>query len=244
MVPNKNFPDTQETQELIDAYLLETLPSAERAEVEERMRLFPDFRDQVHAQQAFIRSVEEFHLKKSMNEFHEELEIIPHRNWHSPGWWALAASILILLGVSTWAILGSGNSPQKVFASTFKPDPGLPTTMSTSSDYEFYFGMVNYKRQEYSDAIAKWEPLYAAEPKNDTVVYFLGVANLANGNARQASKYLKMAQSMDQSVFYEDACYYLALSLLKENKVVEAQQVLSKSTTPQSKMLLKKIEEL
>src|SRR5690606_2210724 len=80
---------------------------------------------------------------------------------------------------------------------------GLPTTMGTASDYEFYYGMVSYKRKEYGDAILRWEPLYAANPENDTVVYFLGVANLANSNPRQATKYLEMAQTKTESVFYE-----------------------------------------
>jgi tetratricopeptide (TPR) repeat protein len=241
---NRNNPDTQETQELIDAYLMDGLSPEEKAEVELQMRLFPDFRNQVEVQSMLSRGIEEFHLKNSLNEFHEEMAGAERKKRYSYTWLALAASVLILIGLGTWAILGTSNSPQKIFAATFKPDPGLPTTMSTTSDYEFYFGMVNYKRKEYSEAISKWEALYAANPQNDTVIYFLGVANLANGNARQATNYLKMAQDFDQSVFYEDTRYYLALALLKENKIEEAQKILSQSKSPQSKVLLKKIAAL
>src|SRR5690606_41157213 len=133
-------------------------------------------------------------------------------------WFALAASFLILIGVSSWAILISRNSSNIVFAENFKPDPGLPTPMGTSSNYEFYYGMVSYKRKEYGDAILRWESLYAANPENDTVVYFLGVANLANSNPRQATKYLEIDRKSTESVFFEDIQYYLALSLLKEKR--------------------------
>lgn len=244
MDPNNKIQNNQETQELIDAYLLGTQDSDAQTDFKERMKLFPEFRALVEEQKAIIKGVEEHTLKNSLEDFHEEIVDMPEKNWFSPSWLALAASFLILISVSTWAILSSGNSPQKVFAANFKPDPGLPTTMSTSSNYDFYYGMVNYKRKEYGEAISRWETLYAANPENDTVVYFLGVANLANGNARQARKYLQSVKGKTESTFYEDAQYYLALALLKENKIEEAKQTLSKSTSPANIVLLKELKSL
>ncbi len=161
-----------------------------------------------------------------------------------PGWFALAASFLLLIGISTWAIFKTGDSSDELFAAYFKPDPGLPTTMGTSSDYEFYYGMVSYKRKEYGYAILRWEPLYAASPENDTLVYFLGVANLANGNARQAKKDLQLAEKKTESVFYDDIQYYLALSFLKENRIEEARTTLENSDSPKSSALLNKLNSL
>lgn len=244
MDPNKQIQNNQETQELIDAYLLSSLDASAQADFEERMKLFPEFRALVNEQKSIITSVEYHHMKNSLEDFHTEIIEEPEKKWLSPSWLALAASILILISVSTWAILNSDNSSQKVFAANFKPDPGLPTTMSTSSNYDFYYGMVNYKRKEYGEAISRWETLYAANPKNDTVVYFLGVANLANGNARQAKKYLQSAKGKPESAFYEEAQYYLALALLKENKIEEAKQTLAKSTSPASIVLLKELKSL
>lgn len=241
MDPNNNIHDHQASQELIDAYLLNALDEQEKVEFEKRMKLFPDFRSLVLAQKALMYEVEEHFLKKSLDGYHSEIVDLPTKNWVTPGWMALAASVVILIAVSTWAIFSNGNSPQKLFAENFRPDPGLPTTMSTSVNYDFYYGMVNYKRQEYNEAISRWETIYAANPENDTVVYFLGVANLANGNARQAKKYLQAAQEKPASAFFEEAQYYLALTLLKENKLEEARQLLTKSTSPASVVLLKKI---
>ncbi|MCB0466387.1 MAG: tetratricopeptide repeat protein [Aequorivita sp.] len=236
--------NNQETQDLIDAYFLDALNADDLADFKKRMELFPDFRALVEEQKTLIRGVEEHTLKNAMEDFHSEIVEEPKKKWQSPSWLALAASFLILISVSTWAILSNRNSSDKVFAANFKPDPGLPTTMGTSSNYDFYYGMVNYKRKEYSEAISRWETLYAANPENDTVVYFLGVANLANGNARQAEKYLQSAKEKPKSSFYEDALYYLALALLKENKIDEAKEILAKSTSPASIVLLKEIKPL
>src|SRR5690606_26496788 len=238
MEPNKETYNNQETQELIDSYLLGRLDTDDLAEFKERMSIYPDFRVAIEKLKAVMRGTEEQGLKNSLEDFHSEIVIEPEKKWLTPGWLALAASVLILIGVSTWAILISGSSSDKVFAENFKPDPGLPTTMGTASDYEFYYGMVSYKRKEYGDAILRWEPLYAANPENDTVVYFLGVANLANSNPRQATKYLEMAQTKTESVFYEDIQYYLALSLLKENRIEEAIETLENSDSQKNKALL------
>lgn len=244
MDPNNEILNPQETEELIDAYLLDSLDKNALVQFQERMKLFPDFRALVEEQKAIIRGVEKTNLKNSLEDFHSEIIEEPEKKSFSAGWWAMAASLLVLISVSTWAILSSSGSPNKIFAENFKPDPGLPTTMGTSSDYDFYYGMVSYKRKEYDDAIARWETLYAANPENDTLVYFLGVANLANGNARQAEKYLQSANQKTESAFYEDAQYYLALALIKENKIKEAKETLAKSTSTTSIMLLKEIKAL
>lgn len=242
MDPNNKIVNNQKNAELIDAYLMGTLNTDELAQFKARMQRDTEFSQMVKDQKAIMLGVEESNLKNALNDFHAEIREVPQKKGISRGRFALAASFLVLVGVSLWALYTTGNSPEKVFASNFKPDPGLPTTMGTSSDYDFYYGMVNYKRKEYAEAIRRWESLYAANPENDTLVYFLGVANLANGNARQAEKYLQLAKKKTNSVFYEEIKHYLALSLLKEHKVEEARAVLEKSQSSANIVLLKELD--
>lgn len=244
MEPNKQLENNQENQELIDAYLLRELDAAALADFNDRMKIYPDFRLMVEEQSLLFKSIEEYNLKNSLEEYHADILEEPEKKWQSPAWLAIAASLLIIIGVASWSIFNSGNSSEKVFAANFKPDPGLPTTMGTSSEYEFYYGMVNYKRKEYAEAISRWEPIYAAYPENDTLVYFLGVANLANGNPRQAKKYLQKANQKKESAFYEDSKYYLALSLLKENKIKEAKETLKNSSSAANISLLQQVKGL
>lgn len=244
MNPIDQIPDSQDIQAQIDAYLMDALtPAAQRA-FEEQIAQSAALRERVESQKTLLRAVEAHGLKATLDEYHKEMDEARPKKWMRPGWLAMAASFLILLGVCTWAIFGTLNSPDKIFKSHFKPDPGLPTIMGTTSEYEFYYGMVNYKRKEYKEAIQRWETLYAANPENDTLNYFLGVANLASGNARQAEKYLQRAKENRESAFLEEARYYLALALVKENKINQAKEVLSKSTSPTNKVLLDEIESL
>lgn len=244
MNQSNNILNTQEIQELIDSYLLGKLNNAQQDSFDERLKADSEFLKMYKEQKAIAGIIEEYNLKKSLDEYHSEIKDEPEKKWLTPGLFALAASLLLLIGVSSWAIFYTGNSSQKLFSENFRPDPGLPTTMGTVSQYEFYYGMVSYKRKEYNEAILRWEPLYAADPKNDTLVYFLGVANLANGNARQAENYLKLANENPESAFFQDILYYLALAYLKENKIEEAKEILAETNSSAGIELLKQIRKL
>jgi|SRR5690554_27169 len=228
----------------IDQYLLGHLEGEELRSFEERLEHDTDFRKMVAEQRLLIGGIEEFHLKKQLGHYHSQMELENVNKKPLTIWLAIAASIVILIGVSFWAVSDTESAAQKVFAKNFQPDPGLPTTMGTTSEYEFYSGMVSYKRKEYSDAIAHWEPLYSANPKNDTLIYFLGVAYLAKGDHEQAERYLKVAKTHEESMFAEEAIYYLALTQLKENKVQEAKNTLENSSFPSSIGLLDQIKSL
>lgn len=238
MESNKEEIKTQQTQELIDAYLMDKLEGDTLFSFKRQLEASSELRLLVNEQRAIMLAVEEENLRKNLNSYHKEIPKLSKKKRNSRTWLAIAASVLILIGASTWAIFYNTNSPQKVFAKNFKPDPGLPTTMGTLANYEFYHGMVNYKRKEYAEAISQWESLYAASPDNDTLVYFLGVANLANGNVNDAEKYLQTANKHSQSTFYSDTQYYLALTLVKMDKIDEAKDILRKTNSPAAAALL------
>lgn len=228
----------------IDQYLFGHLDLDELEEFEARLERDPDFNRAVAEHRLLVEGIEEFQLKKEINRYHNEMELENVKKKPLAIWLAIAASILVLIGFSFWAFSDTQSAAQKVFAKNFLPDPGLPTTMGATSEYEFYSGMVSYKRKDYSEALVLWEPLYTANPKNDTLVYFMGVANLAKGNTEEAERYLKVAQTQKESMFAEEAVYYLALTQLKENKVAEAKESLANSSFPASIGLLEQIKSL
>ncbi len=244
MNSNNNIPEEQLLMEQIDAYLLGTFTPAERSDFESRLGTDLKLQQKVAQQRQQMQAVEISALKASLEDFHQEVEEEQKSKRKFSNWMAIAASIVLILGVSLWFLLSTGSSTQKVFSRNFVPDPGLPTTMSSNSQFEFYSGMVSYKQKNYSDAILSWEPLYAANPKNDTVVYFLGVAHLANGNTKQAQTYLELSNAHANSSFPEETQYYLALTYIKENKVEKAKKLLKKSNYPPSKTLLREINSL
>jgi len=116
-----------------------------------------------------------------------------------------------------------------------------PTTMSNNDNYEFYEAMVNYKQGDYKTAISKWEVLQKTKPNNDTLNYFIGVANMANKNETNAISFLENVTKNSEFTLVNDAYYYLGLAYLKVNKVDEAKANLLKSNTENSKALLSEL---
>ncbi len=206
----------------------------------------PEFKILVEDVRSYINGIEEQALKEKLNKFHDAL---PHTLQTKPKkfrrrqfqFMKIAALVVLFVAIgSFWFLNGSSN--ERLYNSHFKPDPGLPTTMSTSSDYPFYDAMVNYKQGDYQKAIAKWDVLQKITPQNDTLNYFLGVAHLANKSETKAIPFLEYAASQPKSVFVQDANYYLGLAFLKKDDSVNAIKFLKLSDTEDSKKLLEKLD--
>lgn len=203
----------------------------------------PDFKIQVNDIITLLTGIEAQSLKEQLDEFHKDISK-QNSQKKSPKIYHLqfrklvaAATIIIALG-SFWFF--NQNPNEKLYSKYFTPDPGLPTTMSSSSDFEFYDAMVNYKQGDYKTAIQKWETLSS---KNDTINYFLGVAYLADKNEANAIPFLE--QSIQNKAFplISDAYYYLGLAHLKEGKIALAKENLQKSSVENSKALLFELED-
>ncbi len=154
--------------------------------------------------------------------------------------YSVAAILLVLIGIF-W-MFDSNTSGEKIFAENFKPDIGLPLKMSSISSYGFYEGMLDYKQENYEDAIVKWNVLLKTNPDNDTLNYFLGVANLALGKADESLDYLQNQDRFKGGMFEVDAAYYAALAKIKEDKLEEAKVFLKNNPSTRNTNLLKELE--
>lgn len=234
----------EETYALFDSYFADELDTEEKMQFEQKLKQDKSFNSAFKEYKLLHRGIEEKGMQDMLNDFQDELD-----NKKKPknpfGYaYAIAATLVIVIGITAWIIFFTQDPAQRLYAATFKPDPGLATTMGEQSNYEFFEGMVNYKRAEYDKAIDRWEPLYNKAPDNDTLNYFLGVANLASDKTVEAKKYLEYSKTQKQSVFYDDAHYYLALSQIKGNELEAAIKTLESSSTEKSKELLQKVENL
>jgi tetratricopeptide (TPR) repeat protein len=238
---------SQEEFENIEAYLNNQLSEEELENFNKHLENDKDLRVKIQEIKTLISGVELMGLKNQLNRHHNE--IIEDntavnrkiRNNQNPGlkYFAIAATILIFL-TGYWFI--NQNSNQRLYNNYFMPDPGLPTTMSTSNNYEFYKTMVTYKTGNYKKAIEEWKIQLSKQPENDTLNYFIGVAHMANKNEKDAIAYLKKVNHLQANTFKSDANFYLGLAYLKLNKKEEAKTVLKLSDLPESEELLKKIE--
>lgn len=247
MNPDNNI--SQEEFEYIDRYLSKTMTFEERASFEEKLNTNPDFKIQVEDIKTILSGIESQVLKEKLEEFHKDLPI--QKETISTGTKirflhfrkiaiAVAAIFVVALG-SFWFLNQSLNA--SFYKTYYSPDPGLPTTMSTTEDFTFYDAMVNYKRENYTQALNKWEPLLENKPENDTLNYFIGSAYLASGKVNEAIPFLEKTASQPKSIFLKDAHFYLGLAYLQKDDLVNAKNYLRLSHLEKSKELLKKLNE-
>jgi len=244
MDPNRDI--TQEEFERIERYLKHQMTVDERLAFDLELRKNTELTEQVNKQRLINEAIETQSLKEELDAFHDEISDADNITKTSkvvsfPFRKMVAAAVIIIALGSFWFF--NNNSNEQLYAKHFSPDPGLPTTMSKTSNYEFYNAMVDYKQGDYKKAITKWEVLLKDKPQNDTLNYFIGVAHLANKDENQAIKYLSSVTQNESGRFSNEAFYYLGLAHLKADNLELAKKNLTFSTFDNSKTILSKLND-
>ncbi len=244
---NNNNKISQEQFEQIDRYVLNEMDHNEREAFESQLKKQPELKQLVEQHKTLIEAIEIEGLKNLMDKLHDQEtnRVFPlNTNKKRPKTsfynYAIAASLILLVSIFG-VLLFDQNPNKKLYAKYFKPDPGLPTTMSETSNFEFYDAMVNYKQGDYEKAISKWEIIQEKNQHSDTINYFLGVAHLANENEDLAISYLKFVSDSDEKSFENETNYYLGLAYLKSDNVELAKKYLTFSKIDNSKDILNEL---
>lgn len=249
MNPNTNI--SQKLLESVEKYLNNTMDADSLKAFKTRLKNDFEFNAQVEDIKTTLLGIEAQTLKEKLNDFHKEIKpsankITKDKTTKTKSLLnlrklAVAAAIIIAFG-SIWFFSNPPN--EKLYAKYFKPDPGLPTTMSSTNDFDFYDAMVNYKRGDYKLAIDKWQALLAQKTENDTLNYFLGVAHLANKNEVEAIPFLeRLVQSQDTFPLIHDAYYYLGLAYLKDGNLTLAKKYFNLSNTEASNNIILELKD-
>jgi len=234
---------SQEEFDAIEKYIVNDLAHEERTAFETRLSNDATLRAKVTELRLLFVGVNEAVLQEKINDFHQELSA--RKDGHTIGGrtptikkWLVAASIILVAGISGWLLINRQSKEEKLFASFFKPDPGLITAMSATDNYLFERAMIDYKKGDYSAAIKTWDSLQKIQPANDTLNYFLGAAYLADENASEAIICLQKVTALRASFFNTDAYWYLGLAQLKEGKINDAILSIERSAHPGKDELL------
>ena len=234
---------SQEEFERFESYLLNRLQAKDKVMFEKQLGDDKEFSAKFQSVKAILEGIEETALRENLKGFHHELsenETIKTKRFP---WLGVAASFLLLLGLFTWVFLLSPSEEERLFSTHYQPDPGLVTAMGSSMEYEFDRGMVDYKLGEYEAAIARWENLREEKPENDTLNYFLGAAYLDLKNTDRAIFYFEKALETDPSRFTDDGNWYLGLTYILTKDFDQAQKYLERSNHPNSKTVIKSLQE-
>lgn len=211
----EHTPIKQELFESIEAYLMGSMPQSVRAEFEEELSKDASLRAELELQREHFHAVEmaglERLLKSVAAEYHEREE---HSGGFGWGWLKYAAVVaLMAVGALWWA--GRPSLNEQLFAEYHVADPGLPVPMSAVDHPEFHDAMVAYKLGDLEEASGKWGLLLAREPSNDTLLYYVGQAELQMGNTAKAIANLRQVAGDGSSLFRDKARWYLYLAYLR-----------------------------
>ncbi|MEL6918483.1 MAG: tetratricopeptide repeat protein [Bacteroidota bacterium] len=232
---------SQEQQATFERFLMNQMHPKEATVLKNELEGNPKLKKQFEDFKALFLAIEEEGLRKVLDDFHNTL---PSENPSEKKYfhfYRIAAGIAILMALGLWFF--NRQSPnERLFNTYFTPDPGLPTVMGTQNNFAFYDAMVDYKQGNYDTAIKKWDKLLLAKPNNDTLNYFLGVANMAKGDIDPALYFLQETLKDEQSKLRKDALYYLALAQLKNDDLEKATKNLKMLSTAKSRELLEKLE--
>ena len=229
----------QELFEQIEAYLLDSMTTEERSRFETQLAADPSLQKELELQRQLLAivSVESFNAAPKSAPT-QTANITSISKWY----WAAAAVLIFISGF--WFFQNQTATPQKLANQYFSPDPGLPVTMSSSSQYQFYDGMVSYKEADYEKAIAIWKSIATTNRQSDTLQYFIGVAYLNRDHYNDALQQL-LPLAEGNGNWKEKARWYLSLTYLKLNQPQKAQKWLQTIPSyPEAPELLEAINQL
>ncbi|WP_318345545.1 tetratricopeptide repeat protein [Flagellimonas baculiformis] len=238
---------TLEEQDLFERYLLDGMDAQERAAFESQLQSDSNLNTKFLEFKGLFRTIEEEGLRSKLNDFHKQLEDDAQiRPLHTTSYrllFRVAAAIALLIALGGIWYFYIPNANERLFNAYFTPDPGLPTVMGNSDNYDFYEAMVDYKQGNYTTAAQKWENLLSQKMDNDTINYFLGAVYLANEEPSKAIPYFDRVLGNTQSSFQSEAAYYKGLAHLKNNEVEAALKSLEQTSDEKGRELAKKLRD-
>jgi len=253
---NSNNNITQEQLERIERYLNDSVPDEQRRQFEHQLKTDEAFKLLVADVKIMLLGIESASLKSNLDDFHDDMVPVktlePHKSPSEKTTQLkktrikiikLMAAAAVIIFIGAFWLESRSSSTEKLFARHFTPDPGLPTTMGVTKNFEFYDAMVNYKQGDYKTALDKWQTLLFSRQQNDTLHYFIGVTHLANGDEEEAINYLKNLIEKESISFKKETAYYLGLAYLKADNVEDAKKYLTFSGTESATQLLSELND-
>ncbi len=247
----EEFNISQEDFELVERLHQGDLTVQERALLEEKMKASEALSQFAEEYLIYIDAIETSAFRSKLSEIEETVQFSqdarsPKKSKPSLNlirFVGIAAAVIVSVCIIGYLWNAKASSYESIYASHFKPDPGLPTKMGIQDKYSFNKGMVSYRQGKYKEAIKEWTDLYVERKDSDTLTYFLGAAHLADHNLKEAKRYLEATKSLEKNTFQKESEYYLGLCFLAEGNVKDAINVLRDCQDGRAEALLKEVTE-
>lgn len=225
-----------ETTRKIEQYLEGTLGEAERREVEARARQDKDFQALIRMHREVDESIRDRDLallrdeiKRIGNGFIDASDKAPYRIVFR------VAAMLVLLtvtGLIVKFLLFSNLSPEDLYQKYYSPyDTDVVLRSSGSDRTNLDKAIRNYSRGNYTKAIALLEETLRKDPANNLALFYRGLAALGTSDGMIAIPSFEAIPDDWNSPFIEHRNWYLALALLREQRIQEAMKIFNEIGT-------------
>lgn len=220
------------TIEKIEKYLDRELKAEDLRDLEDQMKIDPDFAKNVQLNKELNQAVMEkdvMKLRGQLQSIHEKhidrrnlagkvIKLFEEKTYATSG---IAAAIVLALVVGALLIFGVQNqSADNLFASYYQPDEAVMIVRSGSNpeDIDLKEALLAYHEKNYDNAIA----LLDKQDNNILAKYYLGLSYLETDRIDKAINTFKSIIDHNKNLFVEQAEWYLALCYVKNNQEEEA----------------------
>lgn len=206
--------------EQVEKYLLGQMSKQEMLAFEQEMQQNQALKELTAQTKAAMEAIHLASLRQKMSEIEEKLEKRNQANTKSRYliWTAVAAAVLIGLSIPIVLHYQKSQHPtQLIYAQYFEKDPGMPTLMDQTFEFEFDDAMIDYKLGEYKLAIRKFLVLQRDDPDNDLVKFYLGMSYLNLNKTKQAGDLWKNWAPRDPKIDQKRQWYQALIDLKQQN---------------------------
>lgn len=222
-----------ENEALYDDYLSGNLTGSALADFEQRLESDTEFRQSFDLHKETVRLIEIAALRNQLNRIADNtsnnsvnVQKKTRTIQISRTWFAAAAAMIGVVIIFAYQYVNRPSGTDALYAKYYLPDAGLPSMMGSSSNYTLDDAMVDYKSEEFDEAINKFKALHKGAPSNDTVTYYLGMAYMGKEDYDAALPLIE-ALSARENQFQMKAQWYRSLILLRQEKYNEAKKALT-----------------
>ncbi len=225
----ENFNEIQH----IEAWFEGRLTDEQKKAFEKRLHDDADFRNRVKNFEVALKTVEidgRHDLKQRLQKIHHE--VINGKKRTGKLWLKIAAIFIGLMVVASPLIYRNVFAPpdyEKLAMENFSTYPDILSRRSDTPapDIMLLEAMSYYKNKDFQNASVLFAHLIENDTTGNQAFYlYMGISLLGNDDLQQASATFENIAGDPENEFYDQARWYLALTLLEEGKHQEAGKIL------------------
>jgi tetratricopeptide (TPR) repeat protein len=208
------------TDQQIEKYLNNELTTVEKTEVENKIKADKEFAREVEETAMLFNSFDEIRAEGLMIRLRNiEQELAGGKGMliRMPVYLRWAAAILILAALSFAVYLNSHKSGHDLFLAYYTPYPNVENPASRSAGGRQAVWQ-HYENGDFAAAFQQFEQMLELDNTDLASRFYLGICALELNRLTVAEEALAGVAANENSAYYQQAQWYLALSYLKAGK--------------------------